>query len=49
MAHMYEEIKGRPAYVVDSVLNAPPDTQLAASALERGRHELRGEKLQRTS
>jgi dolichol-phosphate mannosyltransferase len=49
LAHMYEEIKGRPAYVVDSVLNAPEGTSLAASALERGRHELRGETLQRTS
>jgi len=49
LAHMYEEIKGRPSYVVDSVLNAPPDSGLAPSALERGRHELRGETLQRTS
>jgi polyisoprenyl-phosphate glycosyltransferase len=49
LAHMYEEIKGRPAYVVDSVLNAPRDSDLAESALERGRHELRGETLQETS
>ncbi|MDX6706431.1 MAG: polyisoprenyl-phosphate glycosyltransferase [Solirubrobacteraceae bacterium] len=41
IAHMYEEVKGRPAYIVDSVFNAPAGAPLDASALERGRHELR--------
>jgi len=43
---MYEEVKGRPAYIVDSVLNAPDGAALEPSALERGRHELRGEAIQ---
>jgi dolichol-phosphate mannosyltransferase len=43
LAHMYEEVKGRPAYVIDSVLNAPSGAILPSSALERGEHELRGE------
>jgi glycosyltransferase involved in cell wall biosynthesis len=47
IAHMYEEVKGRPAYVVDSVLNAPEGAALTPSALERGRRELRGETIQR--
>jgi polyisoprenyl-phosphate glycosyltransferase len=47
IAHMYEEVKGRPAYIVDSVLNAPDGAPLDSSALERGRHELRGETVQR--
>jgi dolichol-phosphate mannosyltransferase len=46
IAHMYEEVKGRPAYVVDSVLNAPDGASLEQSALDRGRHELSGEKAQ---
>jgi dolichol-phosphate mannosyltransferase len=46
IAHMYEEVKGRPSYVVDSVLNPPTGAVLAQSALERGRHELRGEPIQ---
>ncbi|MDQ3879725.1 MAG: glycosyltransferase family 2 protein [Chloroflexota bacterium] len=46
IAHMYEEVKGRPAYIVDSVLNAPDGAPLDPSALERGRHELRGETIQ---
>jgi len=46
IAHMYEEVKGRPAYIVDSVLNAPDGAALEPSALERGRHELRGEAIQ---
>jgi dolichol-phosphate mannosyltransferase len=41
IAHMYEEVKGRPAYIVDSVLNAPDGASLDPSTLERGRHELR--------
>ncbi|MBA3747048.1 MAG: glycosyltransferase family 2 protein [Solirubrobacterales bacterium] len=41
LAHMYEEIKGRPAYVVDSILNPPREAALAPSAVERGRRELR--------
>ncbi|MEJ7786818.1 MAG: glycosyltransferase family 2 protein [Solirubrobacteraceae bacterium] len=49
LAHMYEEVKGRPAYVVDSVLNAPLGAALAPSALERGQHEIRGERLQEVS
>jgi dolichol-phosphate mannosyltransferase len=28
LAHMYEEVKGRPSYVVESVFNAPPGTEL---------------------
>jgi dolichol-phosphate mannosyltransferase len=47
IAHMYEEIKGRPAYVVDSVFNAPAGAALDASALERGRRELGGEPIGR--
>ncbi len=43
IAHMYEEVKGRPSYVVDSVLNPPGGAQFDPSAIERGRHELRGE------
>jgi len=46
IAHMYEEVKGRPAYIVDSVLNPPQGAALEPSALERGRHELRGETIQ---
>jgi len=41
LAHMYEEIKGRPSYVVDSILNPPREATLAASAIERGDRELR--------
>ncbi len=33
LGHMYEEVKGRPSYVVESILNAPPGTELPASAL----------------
>jgi dolichol-phosphate mannosyltransferase len=34
LAHMYEEIKGRPAYVVESMLNAPsPAAHLEATHL----------------
>ena len=46
ISHMYEEVKGRPSYIVDSVLNAPPGAALDPSALERGRLELRGEAIQ---
>lgn len=49
IAHMYEEVKGRPAYIVDSVLNPPDGAALDASALERGRHELRGEAVRHVS
>jgi glycosyltransferase involved in cell wall biosynthesis len=42
IAHMYEEVKGRPSYIVDSVLNAPDGAALDASAIERGREELSG-------
>jgi dolichol-phosphate mannosyltransferase len=48
IAHMYEEVKGRPAYIVDSVLNPPEGAALDPSALERGRHELSGETIQHT-
>ena len=41
IAHIYEEVKGRPSYIVDSVFNAPGDAGFDASALERGRDELR--------
>ncbi len=40
ISHMYEEVKGRPAYVVDSVLNAPEGAPLAPSVLARGQEEL---------
>jgi polyisoprenyl-phosphate glycosyltransferase len=40
IAHMYEEVKGRPSYIVDSVLNPPAGAALEESALERGRREL---------
>ena len=40
IAHMYEEVKGRPAYVVDSVFNAPDGAAIEPSALERGRLEV---------
>lgn len=49
LAHMYEEVKGRPAYVVDSVLNAPDGAELAPVAVERGLSEMRGEPVQRIS
>lgn len=43
LGHMYEEVKGRPSYVVESILNPPPGTELPASAQtekkERGRLE----------
>jgi len=40
ISHMYEEIKGRPAYVVDSVLNPPEGAPLDSSVLVRGHDEL---------
>ncbi len=43
ISHMYEEVKGRPAYVVDSVLNAPEGAPLASSVLARGHGELLGD------
>lgn len=47
IAHMYEEVKDRPAYVVDSVLNAPDGAPLDAGVVARGGHELRGESIPR--
>ena len=47
IAHIYEEVKGRPAYIVDSVFNAPEGAALDESALERGRRELRETAIQR--
>jgi dolichol-phosphate mannosyltransferase len=35
MAHMYEEIKGRPSYVVDDVINPPAQREAGDSAAER--------------
>ncbi len=32
MAHMYEEVKGRPSYVVESVLNPPEGAEIPSSA-----------------
>jgi polyisoprenyl-phosphate glycosyltransferase len=32
MAHMYEEIKGRPSFVVESVINPPPNADIPAGA-----------------
>jgi hypothetical protein len=29
---MYEEVKGRPSFVVESILNPPPGTKAPASA-----------------
>lgn len=40
ISHMYEEVKGRPGYVVDSVLNAPEGAPLPPSVVARGREEL---------
>jgi glycosyltransferase involved in cell wall biosynthesis len=40
MAHMYEEVKGRPAFVVDSVLNAPAGADVEPAAAARGAVEL---------
>jgi glycosyltransferase involved in cell wall biosynthesis len=36
LGHMYEEVKGRPAFVVESILNPPPGTEVPASARLRG-------------
>jgi glycosyltransferase involved in cell wall biosynthesis len=33
MAHMYEEVKGRPSFVVESVINLPPNAEPPAGAL----------------
>jgi dolichol-phosphate mannosyltransferase len=33
LGHMYEEVKGRPSYVVESILNPPEGTELPESAL----------------
>jgi glycosyltransferase involved in cell wall biosynthesis len=46
IAHMYEEVKGRPSYIVDSVLNAPRGAALEQSALDRGHQELSGRAIQ---
>jgi glycosyltransferase involved in cell wall biosynthesis len=40
LGHMYEEVKGRPSFVVESILNPPPGTELPASARVGG--EARG-------
>jgi dolichol-phosphate mannosyltransferase len=32
LAHMYEEVKGRPSFVVESIINAPEGAQVPASA-----------------
>ena len=32
LGHMYEEVKGRPAFVVESILNPPPGTEVPPSA-----------------
>ena len=37
MAHMYEEIKGRPSFVVESVINPPPNADLPPGAIVEGR------------
>jgi hypothetical protein len=31
LAHMYEEVKGRPPFIVESILNDPADRAAAAS------------------
>ena len=33
LAHMYEEIKGRPAFIVESILNPPPSAELPDGVL----------------
>jgi polyisoprenyl-phosphate glycosyltransferase len=33
LAHMYEEVKGRPPFVIESVLNPPPGVELPPSAI----------------
>jgi polyisoprenyl-phosphate glycosyltransferase len=33
VAHMYEEIKGRPSFLVDSIINPPEDAQLPPGAV----------------
>jgi len=34
LAHMYEEVKARPAYLVDEVLNAPQERRVEGDELE---------------
>ncbi len=34
LAHMYEEVKARPAYIVDEVLNAPQERRAEGGELE---------------
>jgi dolichol-phosphate mannosyltransferase len=36
LAHMYEEVKARPAYIVDEVLNEPPPRRTKGDEPERG-------------
>ncbi|MBA3422794.1 MAG: glycosyltransferase family 2 protein [Thermoleophilaceae bacterium] len=36
LAHMYDEVKARPAYVVDEILNAPPERWAEADESDRG-------------
>jgi dolichol-phosphate mannosyltransferase len=33
LAHMYEEVKGRPPFIVESVLNRPPERELPRTAV----------------
>jgi polyisoprenyl-phosphate glycosyltransferase len=37
MAHMYEEVKGRPSFVVESVINPPPNADIPPGAIVGGR------------
>lgn len=36
MAHMYEEVKGRPSFVVESVINPPPNAEIPPGAIVDG-------------
>ena len=40
LGHMYEEVKGRPSFVVESIINPPPGTEVPASAQPRRTAEL---------
>ena len=39
LAHIYEEVKNRPAYVVDEILNPPPGVSGPPARVRRGRPE----------
>ncbi len=45
LAHMYEEVKGRPPFVVESILNAPRGTDLPHNARTLAQREQRHDQL----